>query len=176
MRPGTVGTLVMFSQLSRLICVCSSSNNPCNKSLTSMCHLFPDSDLCLGCCDWDDANSVCTGLNAALLPTVDGCCNCVDHVSLDVSENCSLCIDTVWANSSTLNAPSVHVYWQAPLNITGSVDGANMLMYVPVDVLKDAQNTFYMTAGFAQGAKSATVYVHFQRYKNRSKRKEKNLI
>ncbi len=48
----------------------------------------------------------------------------------------------------------MHVTWEAPPDITASTDGNISLMYVPVDVLEDAPNTFFMIAGFSQGTQN----------------------
>jgi hypothetical protein len=139
-----------------LIAICNISSSSsrsvsCGGHTALACDLCPNGNgaaWCNGDCIWE---TTCKEANPAPPPTLDGCCNCVDAISFNVSSNCSICDDETWPNPLTVRAPSVHVSWQAPPEITASVDGASMLMYVAVDVLKDAPNTFFMTAGFAQG-------------------------
>ncbi len=132
----------------------ASASVSCGGHSAATCALCPQGNgaaWCNGDCVWNYADFSCQERNPEPPPTLEGCCNCVDEVSLNISKNCAACSDTTWPNAETKRAPSVHVSWEAPPDITASADGEISLMYVPVDVLEDAPNTFFMIAGFSQG-------------------------
>ncbi len=132
-----------------------SASVSCGGHTAFTCDLCPQGNgaaWCNGDCLWNYANYSCQERNPEPPPTLDGCCNCVDKMTLILASNCSACSDSTWPTANTKRAPSVHVSWEASPNITISTDGEISLMYVPVDVLEDAPNTFFMIAGFSQGA------------------------
>ena len=132
----------------------ASASVSCGGHSALTCDLCPQGNgaaWCNGDCLWNVADSSCQERSAEPPPTLEGCCNCVDAVTGSISKNCSVCIDTTWPTTNTKRAPSVHVQWEAPTDLTASKDGELSLMYVPVDVLEDAGNTYFMIAGFSQG-------------------------
>ena len=131
-----------------------SAEVSCGGHTAVTCDLCPQGNgaaWCNGDCLWNIAGALCQERNPEPPPTLEGCCNCVNVTTLGISRSCSACNDATWPTASTKRAPSVHVTWEAPLDVTASTDGSLSLMYVPVDVLEDAPNTFFMIAGFGQG-------------------------
>jgi hypothetical protein len=128
----------------------TSASVLCGVLIAATCGSCPgNAPWCNGDCVWNSTNSSCQERSRERPQSLESCCNCVDP-TLNISRNCSSCSDAI-LQANVKWGPSASVSWEAPQDITASADGNLSLMYVPLNVLKDAPNANFMIAGFAGG-------------------------